>query len=100
FSFAVLLANGATAVRGQSALDGFDPNANGMVRVVVQPDGKILAGGDFFIIGGQTRHQIARLDTTTGLADSYSPNAHTRVLAIAIQADSKILAGGFFTSMG
>ena len=33
----------APAVRGQSALDGFDPNANGAVRVVVvQPDGKIL----------------------------------------------------------
>src|ERR1700731_2837218 len=35
------------AVCGQSALDGFDPNANGNVRVVVQPDGKILIGGDF-----------------------------------------------------
>ena len=48
FSIAVLLAGGAAAVRGQSALDGFDPNANGAVRVVVvQPDGKILIGGDF-----------------------------------------------------
>ena len=38
----------AVAVRGQSALDGFDPNANGAVYVVVvQPDGKILIGGDF-----------------------------------------------------
>jgi hypothetical protein len=36
------------AVRGQSALDGFDPNANDQVYVVVvQPDGKILLGGDF-----------------------------------------------------
>ena len=35
FSVAVLLAGGAAAVRGQSALDGFDPNANGAVRVVV-----------------------------------------------------------------
>ena len=31
-SVAVLLAGGAGAVRGQSALDGFDPNANGEVR--------------------------------------------------------------------
>jgi hypothetical protein len=39
----MLLALMATAVRGQSALDGFDPNANGTVYVVVgQPDGKIL----------------------------------------------------------
>ena len=49
-SVAVLLAGGAAAVRGQSALDGFDPNANGVVRVVVvQPDGKILIGGDFLL---------------------------------------------------
>jgi hypothetical protein len=32
FSVAVLLAGGAAAARGQSALDGFDPNANGAVR--------------------------------------------------------------------
>jgi hypothetical protein len=38
------LVGGAAAVRGQYA-DGFDPNANGTVRVVVvQPDGKILIG--------------------------------------------------------
>ena len=38
----------AASIRAQSALDGFDPNANGIVRVVVvQPNGKILIGGDF-----------------------------------------------------
>ena len=154
FSVAVLLAGGAAAVRGQSALDGFDPNANGTVRVVVvQPDGKILIGGDFTTlspnggaavtrnriarlnpdgtldtafnpnangtvfaiavqadgkilvgggftddsIGGQTRNRIARLDATTGLADSFNPNANGDVFAIAVQADGKILAGGGFT---
>ena len=158
FSVAVLLAGGAAAVRGQSALDGFDPNANGAVRVVVvQPDGKILIGGDFTTlspnggaavtrnriarlnpdgtldtafnpnansvvrsiavqadgkilaggafngansIGGQTRNRIARLDATTGLADSFNPNANGEVDAIAVQADGKILAGGGFTSIG
>ena len=68
FSVAVLLASGAAVVRGQSALDGFDPNANGTVRVVVvQPDGKILLGGDFTSLspnGGAavTRNRIARLN--------------------------------------
>src|SRR5947199_8016684 len=67
FSIAVLLAGGATAVRGQSALDGFDPNANGTINVVVvQPDGKILIGGAFTTLspnGGAavTRNHIARL---------------------------------------
>ncbi len=155
FSIAVLLGSGAVAVRGQSALDGFDPNANGVVRVVVvQPDGKILIGGDFTTlapnggaavtrnriarlnpdgtldtafnpnanntvsaiavqadgkilaggsfsgansIGGQARNRIARLDATTGLADSFNPNANNTVSAIAVQADGKILAGGSFS---
>ena len=42
----------------------------------MQADGKILAGGDFTSIGGQTRNYIARLDATTGLADSFDPNAN------------------------
>jgi uncharacterized delta-60 repeat protein len=149
------LVGGAAAVRGQSALDGFDPNANGLIRVVVvQPDGKILIGGDFTTlapnggaavtrnriarlnpdgtldiafnpnansvvfsiavqadgkilaggfftgIGGQTRNHIARLDATTGLADSFDPNANIDVYSIAVQADGKILAGGLFSSIG
>ena len=49
-------------------------------------------------IGGQTRNHIARLDATTGLADSFDPNANSTVFAIAVQADGKILAGGFFTT--
>ena len=150
FCVAVLLAGSAATVCGQSALDGFDPNANGFVRVVVfqpdgkiliggdftdiggqprnriarlnpdgtldtafdpnannpvysialQADGKILVGGDFTNIGGQPRNRIARLDATTGLADSFDPNADSRVSVIAVQADGKVLAGGFFSSIG
>ena len=46
----------------------------------MQADGKILAGGNFTSIGGQTRNRIARLDPTTGLADSFNPNANNLVL--------------------
>ena len=69
----------------------------------MQADGKILVGGDFFganSIGGQPRNGIARLDATTGLADSFNPNANVGILSIAVQADGKILAGGGFTSIG
>ena len=51
-------------------------------------------------IGGQTRNYIARLDPTTGLADSFNPNASSIVHSIAVQADGKILAGGEFISIG
>src|SRR5438046_6243056 len=78
----------------------FDPNANNIVySIAVQADGKILAGGDFNganSIGGQMRNHIARLDATTGLADSFDPNANQAVVSIAVQADGKILAGGQF----
>src|SRR5437667_250865 len=88
------LAGGAAAVRGQSALDGFDPNANGVVFVVVvQPDGKILIGGDFTTLspnGGAavTRNRIARLNPD-GTLDAFNPNAN-----------GKILASGGFSSIG
>ncbi len=61
FSVAVLLPGGTPAVRGQSALDGFDPNANDAVRVVVvQSDGKILIGGSSLpAVGRGTRPHCA-----------------------------------------
>ena len=83
--------------------DSFDPNANNTVfAIAVQKDGKILVGGNFNganSIGGQARNRIARLDPTTGLADSFDPNATGGVFAIAIQPDGRILAGGYFNGL-
>lgn len=87
-SIAVLLMGGEAA-RAQSALDGFDPNANGTIRVVVvQPDGKILIGGDFTSLapnGGVsvTRNRIARLNADGTLDTAFNPNANAIVSAIA-----------------
>src|ERR1043166_9040490 len=92
--------------RGQSALDGFDPNANGPVfAIVVQPDGKILIGGDFTTLspnGGAEvfRNHIARLNPDGTLDTGFDPSASAVVHALAVQADGKILAGGLFTSIG
>ncbi|HWM23237.1 MAG TPA: delta-60 repeat domain-containing protein [Chthoniobacterales bacterium] len=82
--------------------DSFDPDADrGVLSIAVQPDGKILAGGQFDTIGGQTRYRIARLDAATGAADSFDPGTQTgAVISIMVQADGKILAGGRFTSLG
>src|SRR6266566_1629052 len=97
FSVAVLLAAGAAAVRGQSALDAFNPHANGQVDViVVQPDGKILIGGQFTALspnGGAavTRNRIARLNPDGTLDMAFNPNANGSVDAIALAADGKIL---------
>ena len=85
--------------------DSFEPNAeSNVLAIAIQGDGRILSGGFFRganSIGGQTRNRIARLDATTGLADSFDPNAFSdAVLAIAIQPDGKILVGGAFVGIG
>jgi uncharacterized delta-60 repeat protein len=96
--------NGLARLNGTTGqANSFDPkaNANGMVfSIAVQADGKILAGGYFQSMGGQTRNHIARLDATTGLADSFNPDASHTVRSIAIQADGKVLVGGEFANIG
>src|ERR1700704_5507456 len=93
------------AVQAQSALDGFDPNANGTVyAVVVQPDGKILLGGNFTTLapnggGTVTRNHIARLNPDGTLDTAFNPNADNTVFAIAVQGDGKVLAGGLFANI-
>jgi Domain of unknown function (DUF5122) beta-propeller len=82
---AVLLVLIAAAVRGQSALDGFDPNRNGTVNVVVQPDGKILIGGTFNTVLGVARNRIARLNPDGTLDTAFNPNANDSVVSIAVQ---------------
>ncbi len=107
FSSAVLLAGGLATVRGQSALDGFDPNANGTIRAVaLQKDGKILIGGDFTALapnGGPSvsRSHIARLNADGTLDATFDPHANATVRTIVVQpADGKILIGGDFTLVG
>src|SRR5687767_4869448 len=104
-SLAALFVGGATVGRGQSALDGFDPNPNEAIKTIaVQADGKILVGGDFTTLapnGGAvvTRNKIARLNPDGTLDTAFDPNANDTVLAIALQADGKILVAGDFTTI-
>src|SRR5437868_5347348 len=86
----------ATADNGSpitAVVDGFDPNANGLVRVaVVQPDGKILIGGDFTTLAPNgrlpvTRNYIARLNTNGTVDPTFNPSANSSVQAIALQPD-------------
>jgi len=106
FSMALLLACGSMAVRGQSVLDGFNPNANGIVRaVVVQPDGRILIGGHFTALTNTagvavTRNHIARLNADGSLDTAFNPDVGGTVYAIAVQSDGKVLVGGQFNSVG
>ena len=69
--------------------------------VVIQPDGKVVIGGDFTRINEASRGRIARLNADGSLDTSFNPGAGANavVYALAQQVDGKILVGGGFTSI-
>jgi len=97
----------APVLRAQSVADAFDPNVNGTVyAVAVQPDGKILVGGEFSSAkpnGARAKiavSNLARFNIDGTLDESFKPKVNGRVQAIALQPDGKILIGGKFTKIG
>ena len=65
-----------------------------MYSLAVQADGKILVGGYFTTLGGQTRNYIGRLNADGTLDTTFNPGASFSVYSLAVQADGKILVGG------
>jgi len=67
--------------------------------VALQPDGKVLIGGNFTQVGEEDRNRIARLNQDGSLDTGFDPGtgADNLVLAIALQADGKVFIGGDFT---
>ena len=73
---------------------------NGAIYAMAElPDGRILVGGDFTSIGGQSRLRLARLTTTGAVDATFSASVSGTVFAIAIQGDGKIVIGGNFISV-
>jgi uncharacterized delta-60 repeat protein/uncharacterized repeat protein (TIGR01451 family) len=81
----------------------FDPGPNGpdgtVWAVVLQPDGKVIIGGEFHVIAGQTVGGIARLNADGTLDTSFFPGAGTdgTVYSLALQPDGKVVVGGDFS---
>ena len=104
--FGILLILAAVSrTHSQSTLDAtFNPNVNGGVSAIaVQPDGKILIGGVFTSVGGQTRNRIARLNANGTLDANFNPDVastEASVLAIVVLPEGKILIGGDFAAVG
>jgi uncharacterized delta-60 repeat protein len=73
---------------------------NSIGTAVLQPNGKIIIGGDFTSYNGTSRNRIARLNADGSLDPSFNPGsgAGNWVRAVAIQQDGKIILGGEFTS--
>ena len=78
-----------------------EPYAYGVSCLAVQANGKVVVGGHFTKVGGQTRTNLGRLNAADGSADSlFNPGADNSVYGLAVQADGKILVGGRFTLLG
>ncbi len=78
---------------------GADSTVN---AIAVQPDGKIIIGGDFNSYNGNAAasDKVARLNANGTLDTSFNPGgqgANSSTFAVAVQPDGKILIGGFFT---
>jgi uncharacterized delta-60 repeat protein len=70
-------------------------------KVLAQPDGKLLVGGNFSTFNGATAYYLTRLNTDGSKDTSFSANtgsgATLPIRALALQSDGKILVGGGFT---
>ncbi len=101
--------NGTTRIRiarlnTNGSLDtSFNPGlgANDFIRTLaLQPDGKVLIGGDFTTYDGVSRNSVARLNADGSLDATFNPGsgASFPVFSIAIQLDGKVLICGSFAT--
>jgi uncharacterized delta-60 repeat protein len=77
------------------------PFTGSVINLQLQPDNKIVVGGQFTTIAGASRNRIARLNANGTIDPNFSrkrgPN--DSVFSIVPTPDGKILIGGFFNSV-
>ena len=80
---------------------GFNPGTDLQVFcIALQPDGRIVIGGQFSHVAGERRRFIARLNADGSLDAAFNPDANYQVQHIVVQPDGKILVAGGFTAIG
>lgn len=93
-------------LNADGSIDGaFNPGANARTNVMaLQADGKILVGGDFTALGGETgttpRRYIGRLNAGGTVDLTFDPGVNDWVGTLVVQPDGKILVGGSFGALG
>ncbi|MBM3876209.1 MAG: hypothetical protein FJ386_05760, partial [Verrucomicrobia bacterium] len=105
-SFNGLSRNRIARLNADGSLDGtFDPGAgfNGPVRAVaLQPDGRVVVGGEFTSFNGVNMTNLARLNTNGSLDLTFTPGAGANgaVRAVKIDNAGRVVIGGDFTTYG
>ncbi|MGA7161809.1 MAG: T9SS type A sorting domain-containing protein [Bacteroidota bacterium] len=112
FKNIILTSTSHSSRRNLAALDAsrdtllsWNPRGNNTVLSLALSGSTMYAGGMFTTIGGAAgtdtlpRNYIAAIDTLTGVATSWTPNANGAVNAIAISG-STLYAGGSFDTIG
>ncbi|MBP6390412.1 MAG: hypothetical protein KA352_05940 [Flavobacteriales bacterium] len=80
---------------------GFGANAGPVHAIALQPDGRIVIGGDFFSYNGVSRNQLARvmpdgtLDTSFVVGSGFASD----IRCVLVQTDGRIVVGGYFLSV-
>lgn len=83
----------------------FNPGGTGPDAIVyttaLQPDGKIIIGGNLTSYNGTARKFVARLNTDGSLDTSFDPGTGPdgTVAVTAVQADGRIIIGGYITNV-
>ncbi|HEY5911826.1 MAG TPA: immunoglobulin domain-containing protein [Verrucomicrobiae bacterium] len=73
----------------------FNPTVNNTVYcLALQPDGRILVGGEFTSLAGGSRNYLGRLNTNGTLDASFTPSLSGRAQCVVLQPDGKILVAG------
>ena len=68
-----------------------------VLNVSIQPDGKIIAGGQFTQVDGTTHNYIARLNADGSIDSGFSGSVDSLVYTTLVQPDGKIFLGGTIT---
>jgi uncharacterized delta-60 repeat protein len=78
-----------------SALAG---GTNAIHALALQPDGRLLLGGEFRTLNRALRNRIGRLHPDGSLDTSFNPlsGPNAAVRAVALQPDGRVVIGGFF----
>lgn len=75
--------------------------ANDVINALaLQPDGKLVIGGNFTAFNGANRHHIARLNSDGSVDTTFNPGtgANGQVLSVALQSNGQIVIAGSFSS--